>query len=216
MALFSFINVTEDFNMLDFKAISDQYGGLAKSCKFAVRIVPSSFMMANYGDILPDLVYLCEAAEYPGRGFNSIDMKYYGPSFKLPFQSTYEDLTLTFLCRAESPERRFFDDWMNIINPNNTFDFNYRDDYSAEIQIFQYDDTNTVTYYFSLLDSFPVLVNPQQLTWADDQFLRLGVTFTYFKWVRPGMEDMSNSIGNNGTTGYTPDIVTTYSRFIFG
>ena len=214
MALFSFINVTEDFNMVDFKSISELYGGLSKSCKFAVRIVPSSLMLANYGGLIDDLLYLCEAAEYPGRGFNNIDMRYYGPNFKLPFQTTYEDMTLTFLCREQSPERRFFDDWMNIINPTNSYDFSYYDSYTCEVQIFQYDDTNTVSYYFSLLGAYPVLVNPQQLTWADDQFLRLGVTFTYSKWVRPGMEDMSNNIGNSGNVPQSTDIVN-YSKYIF-
>ena len=214
MALFSFINVTEDFNMLDFKAVSEQYGGLAKACKFAVRIMPSGRLLTNAYNFLNDLTYLCEAAEYPGRGFNNIDMRYYGPSFKLPFQTTYEDMTLTFLCRAESPERMFFDDWMNIINPTNSYDFNYYDNYTCEIQIFQYDDTNTVSYYYSLLGAYPVLVNTQQLTWADDQFLRLGVTFTYNKWARPGMETASNLVGNGKQLGLTPDIIT-YSKYIF-
>ena len=207
MALFSFFNVTEDFNMLDFKTISDQYGGLAKACKFAVRIMPSGNALTNTYNVISDLTYLCEAAEYPGRGFNNIDLRYYGPNFKVPFQSTYEDMTLTFLCRAESPERLFFDDWMETINPSDTYDFNYRDDYSAEIQIFQYDDTNMVSYYFSLLDAYPVLVNPQQLTWADDQFLRLGVTFTYTKWQRPGIDV--------GGTINSPDITTLYTKYVF-
>lgn len=214
MAIFNFVNVTEDFNMIDFKSVSEQYGGLAKACKFAVRIVPSSSYLARYGDIMSDLVYLCEAAEYPGRGLNTMDVRYYGTNFKVPFQTSYEDMTLTFLCRAESPERMFFDDWMNLINPTSTYDFSYRDQYSCEIQIFQYGDDNVVNYQFSLLDAFPVLVNPQQLTWADDQFLRLGITFTYNKWVRPHLDDLTNNMATSGVT-YAPDVVSYYNKYVF-
>lgn len=182
-------NAPQALSMIDFKALSDAYGGPAKSCRFAVRINPQGRLIQQIaGGFTQDLVYLTEAAEYPGRGFLNVDVRYYGPNLKLPYQPTYEDITLTFICRNASFERQFFDDWQVLINPPNTFDFNYRDDYRAQIEIFHLDEENVPQYYFTLLDAYPVLVNPQQLTWADDQFLRLGVTFSYSWWVRPGID----------------------------
>lgn len=187
-------NAPQSLSMLDFKAISDDYGGPAKSCRFAVRINPQGRLIQQIaGGFTQDLVYLCEAAEYPGRGFLNVDVRYYGPNIKLPYQPTYEDITLTFICRNASFERQFFDDWQVLINPPNTFDFNYRDDYRAQIEIFHLDEENNPQYYFTLLDAYPVLVNPQQLTWGDDQFLRLGVTFSYSWWVRPGIDNGPSS-----------------------
>jgi hypothetical protein len=78
-----------------------------------------------------ELPYLCEVAEIPRRGFMNMDVRYYGPNEKLPFLTQYEDMNLTFLCRNKSYERQFFDDWMSIINPTNTFDFNYRESYES-------------------------------------------------------------------------------------
>lgn len=185
-------NAPQSISMVDFKALSDQYGGLAKSCRFAVRINPQGNLLQQAaGGFQNQLVYLCEAAEYPGRGFLNVDLRYYGPNFKLPYQSSYEDITLTFLCRNGSLERLFFDNWQSIINPPNTFNFNYRDDYRSQIEIFHIDEAGQPQYYFTLLDAYPVLVNPQALTWADDQFLRLGVTFTYSWWTRPGIDPKS-------------------------
>lgn len=184
-------NAPQYLSMLDFKSMSDMYGGLAKSCRFAVRIIPQGSLVQRLaGGFTQDLVYLCEAAEYPGRGFFNLEPRYYGPNFKVPYQPQYEDITLTFICRNSSFERQFFDDWQVLINPPNTFDFSYRDDYRSRIEIFQFDDENEPQYYFTLLDAYPILVNPQQLTWADDQFLRLGVTFTYSWWLRPGIDDI--------------------------
>jgi hypothetical protein len=201
-------NTPEELNMVDFKAYADSQGGPAKSCRFAVRIIPQGEYITQYGPIARQLLYMCEAAEYPGRGFNNIDLRYYGPSFKLPYQSSYEDLNLTFICRSRSFEREFFDDWMMYINPPNTFDFNYRDQYRAEIQIFQFTDFASdrstgnpkAEYMFTLHNAYPILVNPQPLTWADDQFLRLGVTFTYTWWTRKGRDpEPRNLSGANGS-----------------
>jgi hypothetical protein len=182
--------------MNDFRAISDSYGGLVKSSKFAVQIRPVGEYLQPYSAFCRDFSYLCEVAEIPGRGFMNIDVRYYGPNHKLPFQSSYEDLNLTFLCRSRSIERQFFDDWMYFVNPTNSFDFNYRDQYRAEIDIFQFSDYSeeesvtepTAQYFVTLHNTFPILVNPQPMTWADDQFQRLIVSFTYTHWSRRGYD----------------------------
>lgn len=209
MSSIDFKNQIKNLSMSEVMGVINQYGGLAKSCRFVVRINPPKVFAPSAtgrNNLFRDLVYLCEAAEMPGRGFVSADVRYYGPNQKLPVQTQYEDTTMTFLCRSESYERQFFDDWMNLINPVNSFDFNYREDYETTIEIMQfaeYADTPvepTVgpnrglnqagpkvpkeTYRITLYNAYPMLVNPQQMTWADDQYLRLSVTFTYHKWKR--------------------------------
>ena len=208
MATFPISNAPENLTMLDFRAISDDYGGLVKSCKFAVRIKPIGSYILRWFDFCRDFTYLCEVAEMPGRGFMNIDIRYYGPSHKLPFQTTYEDMNLTFLCRAESIERQFFDDWMNNINPINSFDFNYRDDYKSEIDIFQFADYSdedvgypSAKYYITIHNAYPLLINPQPMTWGDDQFQKLIVSFTYTHWSRKGY-DPTPSYTDNLVKGY--------------
>lgn len=208
MASFPISNPPENLRMLDFRAISDNYGGLVKSCKFAVQIRPIGEYILKYSSICRDLTYLCEVAEMPGRGFMNIDIRYYGPSHKLPFQTTYEDMNLTFLCRAESMEREFFDDWMMAINPINSFDFNYRDQYRAELDIFQFADYSeensgspTAKYFMTIHNAYPLLVNAQPMTWSDDQFQRLIVSFTYTHWSRRGYDT---------EPGYTSNLVKGY------
>jgi hypothetical protein len=197
MASIPIENAPRFLSMQHFRAISDRYGGLSKSCRFLIHIKPGGRLVSGFAPFTVDLVYLCEIAELPGRGYKTMDeIHYYGPSFKLPFQTTYEDISLTFLCRTKSFERQFFDDWMFIINPNNTFDFNYRDDYRAEIDVYQFGEAPgpgsggapEPQYKITLHDAFPTLVNPQPTTWGDDQFQRLVVSFTYMKWSRIGLE----------------------------
>lgn len=193
-------NQPDNLRMGDFRSYSDMYGGLIRSARFAVQIQLAGNNVLRQLDpstinFTRDLTYLCEAAELPGRGSMTLDLRYYGPSFKVPYQTTYEDITLTFLCRTEMRERQFFDDWMEMINPSLSYDFRYRDEYAAEIKIFQFgesdnkkepikDNAPEAQYLMTLADAYPILVNPQPVTWADDNFLRLGVTFTYSKWWR--------------------------------
>lgn len=208
-------NPLTKLNMNDIKSINSRYGGLGKSARFAVRLFAPRLLLSQYGSFISDFTYLCEAAEMPGRGFQSLDVRYYGPNQKLPFQSQYEDITMTFLCRSESYERQFFDDWMETINPSNSFDFSYRSEYETKIDIIQlaeYSGAAAVgpnqpnsgsspkqTYMITLFNAYPMLVNPQPMTWADDQFQRLAITFTYHKWRR---ENYDLAVTNN------PNLVT--------
>lgn len=216
MVEYTIPNGPENLTMVDLLGKYPQ--GLAKSCRFAVRFLPAGGTgnrLASASSILNDLTYLCEAAELPGRSFLTIDPRYYGPVFRLPVQSVYEDVTFTFLVRADSQERMFFDDWMNLINPVNSWDFAYRTEYASKIQIFQLADTAEdanatapdATYAITLNDTYPVTVNPQPMAWADDNFQRLVVTFTHDGWYREGRGEWppsTNSIINGARIVGTP------------
>lgn len=188
------------FGLDKFRGQMNKYGGPAKSNRFRVRINPTNSNFVNLvgasASIIDDVPFLCESAEIPGRGLESVDARYYGPNQKLPFQTRYEDMNLVFICRSRFLERQFFDDWMNIVHPNNTFDFLYLEDYSCKIEIFSFSDVAIVVddettygqYKVTLEDAYPVLVNPQPITWADSEFLRLGVSFTYKRYVREKLD----------------------------
>lgn len=185
-------NAPSNFSLETFRSITDKYESIAKACRFAVRIRPTGEFLLNYSNFMQELTYLCESAEIPGRGFMNMDVRYYGPSQKLPFQSSYDDINMTFLCRNRSLERQFFDDWMLIINPVNTYDFNYRDQYRAEIDIYQYSTIGTkehsAQYWITLHNAYPLLISPQPVTWADDQIQKVVVSFTYTHWTRKGLD----------------------------
>jgi hypothetical protein len=189
--------------MDDFYSTVTESGGFVKSCRFVARIKPEGKYLKNldsYSSVITrDLLYLCESTELPGRGLSSLDVRYYGPKFKIPFQTEYEDVNMSFICRSDSQERRFFDDWMDIINPINSYDFNYKDDYVASVDLFLMDELNEPSYHFTLLKAYPILVNPQPVTWADSEFLRLGITFTYHRWTRPGNWMNTDIQGSDGS-----------------
>ena len=201
MASTVFTNPPQFLGLQDYTSAVSRNGGPSKANRFVVRInsLPNKIVRRGvYNTVLRDLSYLCEAAELPGRGFMNVDVRYYGPSFKMPYQTTYEDLNLTFLVRDLFLERQMFDDWMELINPSNNYNFNYRKDYICSIDLFQMSEveiagsgaqkTSAAQYKFTFEEAWPILVNPMPVNWAEDNFNRLTVAFTYKRWHRETLD----------------------------
>ena len=133
-----------------------------------------------------NLALQCEAAELPGKTMTTADVKIYGPTFKVPYQTQYSDTSLTFLCTNEFYERKLFDRWMEAIHPSDTNNLRYpkgdKSRYMTNIKIIQYDDFVKQIYAVELIDAFPIGVAPQSLSWADDGFHRLSISFAYQKY----------------------------------
>lgn len=171
-------------------------GGPAKPSRFLIQINPPRFTGSTQDRItdpeamkrLKDLTFQCESAELPGRTIETSELQLAGPSQKLPYGSTYSDMTLTFLCTNDMFEKRIFDDWLNFINSRDNATSAYREDYSTTIGIFQYDEGGdsrpwpAVTYGALLIDAYPIAVNQLSLSWSEDSVHRLSVVFAYTQY----------------------------------
>lgn len=195
----------------------DGNGSITKGCRFIARINLSGSLLPqlSYSDqINSSLLYACDAAEFPGRGFQVTEVRYYGPKQVMPSNTTYGDgINLSFICRSDTLERQFFDDWMDIINPPTSYHFKYPEEYWTDIEVFQYPEYGSMSgaelkgesipgiprianaankftyepiYAWKLMKAWPVMMTPQQVTWADSDVLRLQVSFAYKNWTRQG------------------------------
>jgi hypothetical protein len=147
----------------------------AKANRFLVQISSPS--------LGKDTEYLCHTAQLPGRTFATLEQKTYGPIQKFPYLTTYNDLDLSFYVSAK--QTNIYDDfieWMNVINPIDTYDFAYRKDYAAEITITQYDDYNNAIKEIICHNAYPISMNQLDLDWSSESFQNLTVTFAYTKW----------------------------------
>jgi hypothetical protein len=171
--------------------ITSRGGGPAKTSRFLVQIGQPSFpdkWKLNFPEEqkrLKDLTFQCEQAEIPGRTIATTEVMIGGPTIKLPYGTTYSDITLNFICTNDMYERKIFDDWLNYINNTQNFLTSFREDYTSSIYIFQYDEGGdqsigpAVTFGVELIEAYPIIVNPMQLAWAEDSIHRVGVTFAY-------------------------------------
>ena len=140
-------------------------------------------------EIPASMVFKCEATELPSRTFSLVEQKTYGPVQYFPVQNFYEKINMTFICSGDMSEKKIFDSWMEQIstagisgsNANAVqFDFNYKETYSGEVLINQYDLTGKLVYKATLFEAFPISVHPLKLDWgAANEIHKLMVTFAY-------------------------------------
>ena len=155
---------------------------LARPNKFDVHIaVPLTLFFGDYVNAR-NLTYRCENAQLPGRTLATTDRKTYGPIEKLPYLSTYNDLDLTFIVDDDMSQKKFFDSWLDMVNPKSTNNFGFKNEYATSIIINQYDNMNDISYSVLLRDAFPISMNQLDLDWSTDGHHKLVVTFAYTDW----------------------------------
>lgn len=154
--------------------------GLARTNRF--RVIFTTPIIGGNVDDFRQISLNCESTEFPGRDLTTTDSRIYGPTFKTPYMTSYNDVSFTFLCDASLVEKRVFDDWISMINPKNSFDFEYRDSYVTNVIIEQLSDNEIPTYHCELIEAYPIQVNSMPVNWGDDNFHRVTVTMTYRYW----------------------------------
>jgi hypothetical protein len=132
------------------------------------------------------LALQCEAAELPGKSLITADAKIYGPGFKVPYQTQYNETSLTFLCTNEFFERKLFDKWLESIMPTDTNNLRFpkgrNSRYLTNIKVVQYDEFIRQIYAVELMDAFPIGISAQPVSWGEEGFHRLTVQFAYQKY----------------------------------
>ena len=147
------------------------------------------------------LALQCESAELPGKTLQTADVKIYGPTFKVPYQTAYNDLALTFICTNEFYERKLFDRWMEAIMPPDTNNLRYPKDnssrYMTNIKVIQYDELIKRIYSVEMIDAFPIGIASQPLSWAEEGFHKLSVQFAYqrYRVIYNGGYDLAQAAG---------------------
>lgn len=168
-----------------------------------VLTVPPLFTSSEFGAGIASterLTFRCESAQIPGREIATQDLKIYGPVEKLPYHSNYGDATFTFICSSSMIEKNLFDLWMDYINPPETWNFRFKNNYITNILVNQYDSTKENTYQVTLIDAFPIGMSQLDLNWADDGYHRLSITFAYTYWAHTSpykAEQVSSAIDIN-------------------
>jgi len=151
------------------------------------------------------LALQCESAELPGKTLQTDDVKIYGPTFKIPYQTQYGDTTLTFICTNDFYERKLFERWIEAIMPTDTNNLRYpmgqNSQYMTEITIKQYNDDVKQIFGTKLIEAFPIGIAAQPLNWSEEGFHRLSIQFAYRRY--EVIPDSKYNIGDIVTSGVT-------------
>lgn len=181
-------------SIADFKASFKT--DLARPNRFDV-LIPIPLGISYYVGTSRFLQLRCENAELPGRNISTTSMKVYNIEEKFPYQTTYNDINLTFIVGDDMREKKLFDAWLEWINPSLNYNLKYKTDYAVSLRINQYDLSNKLSYSIDLLDAYPIAVNQMDLDWSNDGVHKLTVTFAYTYWKNYSIEAMAQEFGEN-------------------
>lgn len=178
-------NAPEAIDIASWMSRMGNMGGLTRTNRYLVRINPPIGVSQDFTE---ELIYMCTGGQLPGITMNTLDYRYYGPTKKLPAQTEFNNISFQFLLREKMQERLFFDSWMELIQPQTTFDSNWRREYESTIDIFKYadyagdGDTAEPVYQISLQQAYPLVVAAIPMQWVDVDVARFQVQFSYSRY----------------------------------
>ena len=148
-------------------------------------------MVTNGVENIDDFSFRCEKAEFPGRSIaTSDDTGGGGPALKLPYDVTYNDLSISVICSADMKERVFFESWIDSIVGRAGLTnkvpvgglISYFDDYARGVSLVvrQLDEAGNTLIRYRMNDVYPITISPMNATWEEvNSYQRFGVTFFY-------------------------------------
>ena len=167
-------------------------GGLAKTSLMDVEIFPPKTLKdKSHLEISKNLKFKCQSADLPGKTFGVDERKDYVTSSKHVYGVTFSDLNLTFLCSSNMEERRFFDEWMESIlgyetdKANKFFRSSYYDQYVSNkiiVNLYTGRKDGEKSCSFTFRNIFPTTLTAQNVSWMNEDILKLTVSFEYEYW----------------------------------
>jgi len=179
---------TASFKISDFK---NAMRSVVRPNLFSATLSGYKNIVGGLTDKLPDVdatfKFRCEKAELPGRTLATTeDAVGGGPSLKLPYDITYNDITLSIICSADMVERDFFETWMDKIigrgGRSNAGLISYYADYAlgVTLKVDQLDESGKTLISYTLQDIYPTGLTPMNASWEEtNTYQRFGVTLAY-------------------------------------
>ena len=156
------------------------------------NIALNSLLVERAVSDIKDFSFRCEKAEFPGRSIaTSDDTGGGGPALKLPYDVSYNDISISVICSADMKERVFFESWIDSIVGGASGKRNgvssgglvsYFDNYARDITltVTQLDEAGKTLIKYTMNDVYPITISPMNATWEEvNSYQRFGVTFFY-------------------------------------
>ena len=147
------------------------------------------------------LSYKAKQVSIPGKSLGTIDVKRFGPIFKVANDLIIDTVTMTFMIGEDYAEHRFFDGWIaavmgqvkhgtgvskNSPKPSHrqVYTLSYYSDYIAsEIRIIPLDRQGGAIANIALIEEFPSALGPVEYMWGSEgEIATFTVTWAFRDW----------------------------------
>jgi hypothetical protein len=160
-------------------------GGLAKPSKYEVVVGrPNVIRNLQYRNDTEwrKMLMFCDQASLPGMNYTTTQSRTFGEFREMPYERTFDPLTLGFYCDQQMWIKSFFDEWMSNIQDSVTREFSYYKDYTVDVTVDVLDTAGNKTYGIQLFECYPKTMNQIQLDYSAKDVMKLSVTMQYRYW----------------------------------
>ena len=164
-----------------------------------------------------DLGLYASEAVLPGSSFADVEVSgdRQGITERMPFKRIYDDVTLTFMVDRKYKVLKYFEAWMQLINPlhgqaggkadNQIMTLNYPKDYKCTMSVVKFNKdyfkrSNPSYVYYCFIRSWPLSISSVPVNYESGSVLKLNVTFRYERYV---MENVTRGMIRSGWKGYS-------------
>ena len=198
-----------DFSVSNFMARVDALGGPVKKNRFSVEVTPPRSMVSS---VTADTInFLAKAVSFPAKTLAATEFRYAGKyQIKVPYETTYENVAITLLNTGQYSPRKFWNNWFNHIQNNNSKNMQYYDKFVGTVTISHYlDDEENIdptkaAYSVTLHDAWPLTMNAIEMSWENAELMDFQVDLNYSHWTATGE--------NITTSNYTTSQVQNFQR----
>jgi hypothetical protein len=149
---------------------------------FSDFLRPNLFQVTFSGNLFGDYEFgfLTKAATYPFMTYNTTSIQYNNLPRHFAQGVDYDPISFEFLVDDGLKVLRFFDKWRQLVMNDGSRTFNYKDEYSGNIEIELWNRKQMMRAKCTILDAFPVNIDNVALAMdANDQIMTLNVSFRY-------------------------------------
>jgi len=160
-------------------------GGLARPSKFQVIIPrPSVINDLRYksSNDWAKMQLFCDQATLPGVNYSTTQARTYGEFREMPYERTFDPLTLSFYCDSDMWIKGFFDEWMANIQNTKSRTFQYYEKYTVDMEIQTLTSAGELSYGVKIYECYPKSMTAINLDYSAKDVMKLGVTMQYRYW----------------------------------
>jgi hypothetical protein len=140
----------------------------------------------------------CSGISMPERTMQNKEVRTHGPAYKPVFDFTMPEITATFYADKFLRERSYFELWQSAIFSNQSFNYNFYDNYVSDLNIFQLgnfasrNERDDVTYAVKLFDCYPKTISAVEYSYGANEVQTFTVTFAFRYWINYFLDRAGN------------------------
>jgi hypothetical protein len=138
--------------------------------------------------------FLALSVLMPSKQFSTTEQRIYGIGKTVPYDTSYEPILLTMLNPQDWSTRKFWDEWLDHIQPPGSKNMRYYKNMIGQIEISHYDEETTIInpsqarYTVVLTEAWPERISAYAMGYDNADFGNFEISIRYKQWHEKGTQ----------------------------